>query len=32
MLTKFSKIVQMGMLNKCVVFDETSPVGGATKF
>ena len=32
MVTKFSKIVQMGMLNKCVVFDTISPVGTTTKF
>ena len=32
MVTKFSKIVQMDMLNKGVVFDTISPVGGATKF
>ena len=31
MMTKFSRIVQMGILNTFVVFDETSPVGGATK-
>lgn len=30
MATKFSKFVQMVILNKSIAFDITSPVGGAT--
>lgn len=32
MVTKLSKIVQMGMLTKSVAFDTVSPVGGAKRF
>lgn len=32
MVTKFSNVVQMGMLNKSVAFDTISLVGGATRF
>ncbi len=31
-VTKFSEVVQMGMLNKSVVSDTISPAGGAKRF